>query len=860
MLRIENLKLSFLSPNGESRLILNIPERELPSKGFIGIKGPSGIGKTTLLNVFSLLEKPDEGRILFHGDDILAYGRRRQNDYRKKNIGYLRQNVELLPHLTVLDNVLLPFAFFRPSSKKAAKKKAMELLERFGVSKRAADYPSTLSGGEKARVALSRALLNDPAILLCDEPTDALDEAEALRLMGYLKEISARSLVLMVSHDASLLDSYCDHILTLQDGDLVGELDVGQEESVPSRSGHFNPLALFGLGCKRFARTKAKKAIAILISSFGFMGVSICLGFYHGADYLSKTTEDGLMEHLPMQIAPLYIQTAALLNELDKETLLTDEPYVYVENVKSGDIHFNILRDKFLTYLKQNLNENEYVLEDSMTASFIRKDNGGFSTFTAGSAGSGDLIGGYLSAFYGESPALFPINQSYESLPEYYDCIAGAYPKNEDDIFFVVREDNHVTQVEARLLGLSEGKININEIVGREFKFLPNDNLYQKRVLTKEVTARFIKSDEELKAMDLPASAIIPYAISAVLAYQSGDLDSAKYYISMIDKMFGETETRELSAYSVISNESALSSLYDDTSIGKKVRISGILRQKPSVYFTPLDYGVYYGRELSQYMKDANRTSNIAKEIQSHLVFERGDYTLSFPYVYSFLNEVKRSGGSDIAETVQSLYQYFLYRASFNVDRVPNQVLFPLSNIQDAQRITSLLETYNKDKPEWEQLRYTEAGMGYIETIDSYIALINRASIAIFFVVTASHVLIISLFAFLDTKGRKREIGLYRSLGASGVQTASIFLSEGLLTGIGTCVVGIGFAYGALAIFNNIIRGSVGSVVVMQFARLPVGIALLLILLFVALMIVATFLATLYYGLYKPASALREES
>lgn len=324
--------------------------------------------------------------------------------------------------------------------------------------------------------------------------------------------------------------------------------------------------------------------------------------------------------------------------------------------------------------------------------------------------------------------------------------------------------------------------------------------------------------------------------------------------------MFGAEEERELFAYSPISNEATLKNLYDDASVGLKVRISGILRPKPSQFFAPMDYGVYYSQDLASYMKEQNKGSAIAKEIQSHLVFKKSDYTLSFPYTYSFLNEVKEKGGDDIMGAVQSLYDYFLYRASFGVDEVPNQIVFPFAKYQDAKRIINLLDAYNEGKEEWEKLAYTEPGYGYIETLQSYTSLINVTALAIFGVIAVAHVFIVTLFAFLDTKGRKREIGLYRSLGGSGPEVAGIFLSEGLFVGLGTTAVGLGLSGIAIALFNALIRGSIASVVIIGFVRLSFLDALLLVLSFVAVMLLATLSATLFYGLFKPASTLRQES
>ncbi|MCR5492037.1 MAG: ATP-binding cassette domain-containing protein [Bacilli bacterium] len=859
MIALKGVRLGFDSPSGEKRAVLDIGERVFPSKGFIGIKGPSGIGKTTLLNVLSLMEGIDEGQILYNGEDLAALPRAKKNLFVARHIGYLRQNVALLPHLNVLDNVLLPTSFLSFGTKKEEKDKAMALLKRFGVQARSADLPPTLSGGELSRVGLCRALINGPDILLCDEPTDALDEAEAHRLLGYLKEISEQILVVIVSHDEALLSAYVDSLLSFEGGDLHGEAPLIESMSV-ERKGRFRPLEVASLGAKRFLHTKAKKAASILISCFGFVGVALGLGFHNGALALRQDTEDMLLSGFPTAISSLYIDAGSdSFESLDQDALLTSAQEIEVKG-RGSSIHYNVITDSFLDYLLANLEPTQYLLDEAGTPGFLRKDAGGYSTFSGGANLSSDLLGGYLSSLYGDAPALKGIHEDFASLPSKFDCIAGDYPTSPEDLFVVVRQDNKVSDAAVEILGLGEGKHGFDEVVGREFKFVPNASLYKKLSSSKQVTARFLKGKEELKAQNLPASSAIPYAVEAANCYNKGDVEGTEGFIDRIDALFGEEETRTLYPYGKIASEEKLGEIYEDGSIGKTLRVKGILRQSESTYLSPLEEGVYYGRELSEFMASANRDSPIAQEIYSHLTFARSGYTLSVPTAYSIWTEVTASNSGDAVETAEALYEHFLLRSGFVSDGAPNNVIFRAKTLAEAKSLESTIDAYNAGKPDYEKMLYSKVGLGYIDTFEGYLSTIDAASWAIFVVVLASHMVVTILFCFLDAKGRKGEIGLYRSLGASGFKISGVFLSEGLLTGLLTGAIGVGLAYGSLRLFNAMIRGGVGNIVISEFARLSFLEMSLLILLFVAISLFATFLGTLAYGLLKPAHALRAES
>lgn len=171
----------------------------------VAVWGPSGSGKTTLLNILSGLDRPSEGKVKLEGQDLAGLSEAAKARLRNERIGFVFQFYHLLPEFTALENVMLPALIGRGGREQAAEK-AAKLLERVGLSERALHYPSELSGGEQQRAALARALMNDPAIVFCDEPTGNLDPATKKEVGSLIKNLSAqeKKTVLIVTHDREI--------------------------------------------------------------------------------------------------------------------------------------------------------------------------------------------------------------------------------------------------------------------------------------------------------------------------------------------------------------------------------------------------------------------------------------------------------------------------------------------------------------------------------------------------------------------------------------------------------------------------------------------------------------------------------
>lgn len=198
----------------------------------VGIMGPSGSGKSTLLYILGLLQPPTSGQYIFKGQNILNYDREEQANFRNRELGFVFQSCDLLANSTVFENLELPL-IYAESDRNTRRKKVLDALDRVGLSHRVDHWSNRLSGGERQRAAIARALVNNPSLILGDEPTGQLDQKNTDIVVAQLRDLTRQGFtVVLVTHEDDIGNA-CDRIIRIRDGRVISD---GFEEAIKGRN------------------------------------------------------------------------------------------------------------------------------------------------------------------------------------------------------------------------------------------------------------------------------------------------------------------------------------------------------------------------------------------------------------------------------------------------------------------------------------------------------------------------------------------------------------------------------------------------------------------------------------------------
>lgn len=290
---LENLSKSFKTHNGDTFALKNI-NLSFPSTGLISIVGKSGSGKSTLLNILLGIERVTSGRLYFNNKDISKMSDKSFSQYHLKDVSMVFQHYNLFSELSAVENISLPLEM-KGVSKSKAIKKAKELLDSFSLTYLANQKANKMSGGEKQRVAILRAMITCPKVLLCDEPTGALDHQNSENIMQILKKLSKSMLIILVSHDKKLVQKFSDRIITLKDGEVVDDKQIfecfNRNTSIHKCKYSSKWTSIFSR--INFKLNIKKNIFSIIACTIGFASIFLSVGFYSG----SQISQDNALKN-----------------------------------------------------------------------------------------------------------------------------------------------------------------------------------------------------------------------------------------------------------------------------------------------------------------------------------------------------------------------------------------------------------------------------------------------------------------------------------------------------------------------------------------------------------------------------------
>ncbi len=219
LLKVSNISKIY-GDNSAKFVALKNVSFQVEAGEFVGIIGPSGSGKSTLLSILGAMNQPTEGRVVVDGIDVYGLSVERQADFRREYLGFVFQQLQLIPYLTALENVMLPLVV---TTHKDHEKIATEMLEKVGLGKKLNRLPSQLSGGEQGRVAIARAIVNRPPILLADEPTGSLDSVTSKEILSLFNNLHSRGqTIILVTHDPEAVESV-SRLIQIRDGEIAAD-------------------------------------------------------------------------------------------------------------------------------------------------------------------------------------------------------------------------------------------------------------------------------------------------------------------------------------------------------------------------------------------------------------------------------------------------------------------------------------------------------------------------------------------------------------------------------------------------------------------------------------------------------------
>ncbi|MDR0783451.1 MAG: ABC transporter ATP-binding protein, partial [Propionibacteriaceae bacterium] len=305
-LKLENIHKTYR--NGQIVTALRGISLGFRAAEFVAIVGPSGCGKTTLLNVIGGLDTYDDGDLVIANTSTKFFKDADWDAYRNRSIGFVFQSYNLISHQTVLQNVEIAMTLSGVSAKER-KQRALQALSDVGLADQAAKKPNQLSGGQMQRVAVARALVNNPDIILADEPTGALDSRTSVQLMELLSQIAKTRLVIMVTHNLELATTYSSRIVRLLDGEVTSDSNPYEEtETTTPTLSRFKKTAMSlvtatTLSAKNLLTKRGRTIITAFAGSIGIIGVALVLALSSGLSSYINTMQTEMLTGFPITIS-----------------------------------------------------------------------------------------------------------------------------------------------------------------------------------------------------------------------------------------------------------------------------------------------------------------------------------------------------------------------------------------------------------------------------------------------------------------------------------------------------------------------------------------------------------------------------
>ena len=439
MLRIENVS-KYYKYGKNRKVILDKVNISLGGSGMVAIIGASGSGKSTLLNIIAGSLRSDEGKVIVGDKDIQKLSEKEINYYRNKVVGYIYQDYNLIEYMSVYDNVRIGYSDNNRDY-------VLALLKQLDIYDKRDTLVMKLSGGEKQRVAIARAMINNPRILLCDEPTGALDSQNGIRVMEILKKISENRLVIVVSHDKDLVSRYANEIINISDGVVVqdkkGNISNDKDDKIIYKRVRMRKLRKIAL--RHLFSNKKRTIMTMSAISLGIISMMmiLCMG-----NNFNKEMNN--LEKEIVGVYPIIIRNGEYIEE--NTDIKKEEGKIYPSN---ENIYVNKITEEYLDYLNSNIGSDKIIYNY-----FFNKP----------------IISDKYKVLDSSVMRIIPDSKYIE---DNYKIIIGNNVRDKYDILLKVDKDGNVNKKIIDALEISLGS-EYESIIGRQIKFINNDIYYKK--------------------------------------------------------------------------------------------------------------------------------------------------------------------------------------------------------------------------------------------------------------------------------------------------------------------------------------------------------------------------------------------
>lgn len=823
---------------------------------FVSILGQSGCGKTTFLNIIGGLDHYTSGDLIINGKSTKDYSDKDWDTYRNHQVGFVFQSYNLIMHQSVLSNVELALTL-TGVNKEERRKRAIEALNKVGLSDQIHKKPTQMSGGQMQRVAIARAIVNNPDIILADEPTGALDSATSVQIMEILKEISKDKLVIMVTHNPQLADEYSSRIIRLKDGSLVSdsnpfnEQEMNVDMSVLKRPGMSFKMAC-SLSLNNLMTKKARTFLTSFAGSIGIIGIALIMSLSHGMQSYIDQMENDTMASYPIEIQANSSDMSTLMTtmmgmkkktEEHKDSKIYSRPYVedvleslssskknnlsafksYIESSKGKEFR------KTAKAIEYDYNLNLQVYNENTDSGLVQVSPNGLLD----KLGMSDMMS--IQSQFMDSSAMTN-DQVWLSLPESkklrddeYQLVEGKWPTNYNEVVLEVDENNEITDYALYSLGL----LDQDELVKNYQKILNGE--------TDKISKTNLKS----------------YSVDDILNLKFRLVLNSDLYQKVNGLWINQSE-----------NESYMK---DVVSKSPEIKVVGIIKPSESTVSQPTMGGVYYTKAMEEYVTSKTENAQIVKEQKTNPninIFTQTEFASGQKMSMSNLTNEQMMQLSSMSqeelmnymntynENINATYDSNLTKLGVVDYSTPTKISLYASSFDGKEKLSDLITSYNKKQTKSNVITYNDFIGTMLSSVTSVVNIISYVLIAFVSVSLIVSSIMIGIITYISVLERTKEIGILRSIGASKKDITRVFNAETFIIGLISGVLGILITLVLNVPISVVVENMTG---VAHIAKLPVNGAVFLIFIDLVLTILAGLIPSKIASKKDPVEALRSE-